>query len=71
MEYALVREVFLVFAKALAKEGVSHLFTLCDGHIQHIYAGCLDEGIRIVDFRHEQSAEGRSARATWYHEYSL
>lgn len=43
-------------AKSLAREGVSHLFTLCGGHIQHIYDGCLDEGIRVVDFRHEQSA---------------
>lgn len=43
-------------AKALANEGVSHLFTLCGGHIQHIYDGCLDEGIRVVDFRHEQAA---------------
>jgi acetolactate synthase-1/2/3 large subunit len=43
-------------ARALAKEGVSHLFTLCGGHIQNIYDGCLDEGIRVVDFRHEQAA---------------
>jgi len=43
-------------ADALAKEGVSHLFTLCGGHIQHIYDGCLDNGIRVVDVRHEQSA---------------
>lgn len=43
-------------ARALAHEGVSHLFTLCGGHIQHIYDGCLDEGIRVVDTRHEQSA---------------
>ncbi len=46
---------FLV-AQALQKEGVSHVFTLCGGHIQHIYDGCLDLGIRVVDFRHEQSA---------------
>ncbi len=45
-----------IVAKALAKEGVSHLFTLCGGHIQHIYDGCLDEDIRVVDFRHEQAA---------------
>lgn len=45
-----------IVAKALKKEGVSHLFTLCGGHIQHIYDGCLDEGIRVVDFRHEQAA---------------
>ncbi|NOY25091.1 MAG: thiamine pyrophosphate-binding protein, partial [Oligoflexia bacterium] len=43
-------------ADALAREGVSHLFTLCGGHIQHIYDGCLDHGIRVVDVRHEQSA---------------
>jgi acetolactate synthase-1/2/3 large subunit len=43
-------------AEALKKEGVSHVFTLCGGHIQHIYDGCLDLGIRVVDFRHEQSA---------------
>ncbi len=43
-------------ARALKREGVSHLFTLCGGHIQHIYDGCLDEGIRVVDTRHEQSA---------------
>jgi acetolactate synthase-1/2/3 large subunit len=35
---------------------VTHVFTLCGGHIQHIYDGCLDHGIRVVDFRHEQSA---------------
>ena len=43
-------------ARALAAEGVTHLFTLCGGHIQHIYDGCLDVGIRVVDTRHEQSA---------------
>lgn len=43
-------------ADVLAIEGVTHLFTLCGGHIQHIYDGCLDHGIRVVDTRHEQSA---------------
>lgn len=43
-------------AKALARHGTTHLFTLCGGHIQAIYDGCLDEGIRVVDVRHEQSA---------------
>lgn len=32
------------------------VFTLCGGHIIDIYDGCLDEGIRIVDVRHEQVA---------------
>ncbi|MDD9858765.1 MAG: thiamine pyrophosphate-binding protein [Gammaproteobacteria bacterium] len=43
-------------AKALKNEGVDTLFTLCGGHIIDIYDGCLDEGIRIVDVRHEQTA---------------
>ena len=45
-----------VVAKALKNEGVSHIFTLCGGHVQNIYDGCLDEGIRVVDTRHEQTA---------------
>ncbi len=43
-------------AKALASEGVDTIFTLCGGHIIDIYDGCIDEGIRIVDVRHEQTA---------------
>jgi acetolactate synthase-1/2/3 large subunit len=43
-------------AKALARHGTTHLFTLCGGHIQAIYDGCLDEQIRVVDVRHEQTA---------------
>src|SRR6202521_2245792 len=43
-------------AKALKSEGVDTIFTLCGGHIIDIYDGCIDEGIRIVDVRHEQVA---------------
>ncbi|HEX2069838.1 MAG TPA: thiamine pyrophosphate-binding protein, partial [Actinomycetota bacterium] len=43
-------------AEMLKREGVQHLFTLSGGHIAAIYDGCVDEGIRIVDFRHEQAA---------------
>lgn len=43
-------------AKALKNEGVDTIFTLCGGHIIDIYDGCIDEGIRIVDTRHEQVA---------------
>ena len=43
-------------AKALKAEGVDTIFTLCGGHIIDIYDGCLDEGIRNVDVRHEQTA---------------
>jgi len=43
-------------AKALKSEGVDTIFTLCGGHIIDIYDGCIDEGIRIIDVRHEQVA---------------
>jgi acetolactate synthase-1/2/3 large subunit len=43
-------------SQALKRNGTTHLFTLCGGHIQSIYDGCLDDGIRVVDVRHEQTA---------------
>lgn len=43
-------------AKALKIEGIDTIFTLCGGHIIDIYDGCIDEGIRIIDVRHEQVA---------------
>ena len=43
-------------AKALKQEGVEVIFTLCGGHIIDIYDGCIDEGIKIIDVRHEQVA---------------
>ena len=43
-------------ARALAARGVSHLFTLSGGHLFSLYDGCKDEGIEVVDVRHEQSA---------------
>jgi acetolactate synthase-1/2/3 large subunit len=43
-------------AKALKNEGVDTVFRLCGGHIIDIYDGCVDEGIRIIDVRHEQVA---------------
>jgi len=45
-----------IVARALAKEGVQFVFTLCGGHIMSIYDGCIDEGIRVIDVRHEQTA---------------
>ena len=41
---------------ALGALGVEHLFTLTGGHIFPILDGCRQDGIRIVDTRHEQSA---------------
>ncbi|KOT64862.1 MULTISPECIES: thiamine pyrophosphate-binding protein [Streptomyces] len=43
-------------AKALKAEGVDVIYTLCGGHIIDIYDGCADEGIDVVDVRHEQVA---------------
>ena len=43
-------------AKALKNEGVDAIFTLCGGHIIDIYDGCIDEGIKVIDVRHEQVA---------------
>jgi acetolactate synthase-1/2/3 large subunit len=43
-------------AKALKAENVAYIFTLCGGHVMPIYDGCIDEGIGVVDVRHEQTA---------------
>ena len=43
-------------ARVHAQAGVGHVFTLCGGHILPIYDGCLTEGIRVIDVRHEQAA---------------
>src|SRR6476659_9936195 len=43
-------------AKMLKKENVKHLFTLSGLHVAPIYAGCVEEGIQVVDNRHEQAA---------------
>ena len=43
-------------ARALKEAGVECIFTLSGGHVMAIYDGCLDEGIQVVDVRHEQAA---------------
>ena len=43
-------------AQALRSRGVSKLFSLSGGHLFSIYDGCKEEGIEVVDTRHEQSA---------------
>lgn len=45
-----------IVAKMLKQEGIRHIFTISGGHIVDIYNGCLDEGIEIIDVRHEQVA---------------
>jgi acetolactate synthase I/II/III large subunit len=43
-------------ARALHAQGVNTLYTLCGGHIAPIYGGCLNNNIKVIDFRHEQAA---------------
>src|SRR5665213_4600705 len=43
-------------ARALRAFGVSKLFTLSGGHLFSIYDGCREEGIELIDTRHEQAA---------------
>ena len=43
-------------ARALSAEGVDTIFTLCGGHVMPIYEGCRQEGVRVIDTRHEQAA---------------
>src|ERR687890_1959911 len=43
-------------ARRLAANGVTKLFTLSGGHLFSIFDGCREEGIDIVDVRHESSA---------------
>jgi len=43
-------------ARTLKAAGVDCVFTLSGGHVMGIYDGCLDEGIEVVDVRHEQAA---------------
>ena len=45
-----------VIARALKAEGVDTVFMLTGGHVLPIIDGCVLEGIRVVDVRHEQAA---------------
>ena len=45
-----------LLVRMLKAEGVRHLFTLSGLHIAPIYAACVEEGIAVVDTRHEQGA---------------
>jgi len=45
-----------LIAEVLSRHGVTHLFTLCGGHISPILTGCDARGIRVVDVRDEGNA---------------
>ncbi|QBI18632.1 acetolactate synthase [Egibacter rhizosphaerae] len=42
--------------RALRAAGIEHLFTLSGGHLFPLYEGARDEGVALVDTRHEQTA---------------
>jgi len=45
-----------ILAKALKQEGVDTVFTLSGDHTMAIYYGLVDEGIQVIDHRHESAA---------------
>jgi acetolactate synthase-1/2/3 large subunit len=45
-----------IIADVLARHGVTHLFTLCGGHISPILTGAHARGLRVVDVRDEANA---------------
>src|SRR3982751_4688079 len=45
-----------LLVRMLKAEGVKHVFTLSGLHIAPNYAACVEEGIQLVDTRHEQAA---------------
>lgn len=46
----------LLAAQAAKAAGVDTIFALCGGHILGFLDGCLSEGIRVIDCRHEGAA---------------
>ncbi len=45
-----------IVGEVLARRGISHVFTLCGGHISPILVGAKARGISIIDVRDEASA---------------
>jgi len=45
-----------LLAREFAAQGVTHLFTLCGGHISPILAGAKNLGLRVIDVRDEATA---------------
>lgn len=45
-----------LIAQMFKQQGIKVVYTLCGGHVAPIYDGCLNHGIDVIDFRHEQAA---------------
>ena len=46
----------ILVGEVLQKQGVQFLYTLCGGHISPILVGAEQQGIRVIDVRHEATA---------------
>ncbi|MAT95920.1 MAG: acetolactate synthase [Anaerolineaceae bacterium] len=46
----------VLVGEVLQKQGVQFLYTLCGGHISPILVGAEQQGIRVIDVRHEATA---------------
>lgn len=55
----------VLVAKTLKREGVRYLFTLNGGHIGPILDACIDEGIAVIDTRHEEAAVHMAHGWSW------
>jgi acetolactate synthase-1/2/3 large subunit len=45
-----------LLADALQRLGTEHLFTLSGGHLFPLFDGCVANGMRVIDHRHEEAA---------------
>ncbi len=45
-----------IVGERLKAQGVSHIFTLCGGHISPLLVGAQDHGVQVIDVRDEASA---------------
>ena len=46
----------VLVGEVLQKQKVRFLYTLCGGHISPILVGAAQQGIRVIDVRHEATA---------------
>jgi acetolactate synthase-1/2/3 large subunit len=45
-----------LLVRAMRRHGIERIFGLCGDHVNSIFNACLDEGVAVVDTRHESGA---------------
>lgn len=45
-----------LLVRTLRRHGVDRIFGLCGDHVNSIFNACLDEGVQVIDTRHESGA---------------